>query len=145
MPQTSDDQKIQIEILKNNYDQLTGIIGKLDITIDKLSDVSNGINRMLAVHDERLAKQEALVKDIYELIEERRKEFYESMATLREDLKKDTEASHSKILKQMETLSTSIDSIEKWRYLVIGGAIAVGIFVSAYSSAFVKLFVTMGK
>ena len=47
---------------------------KLDSTIDKLTDISSSIKSMLAVHEEKLSKNEEVDKAIFTLLENRRKE-----------------------------------------------------------------------
>ena len=45
-------------------DHVIKVIDKLDTAIEKLSDVSNDIKQILAVHGERLDQTENLMKDI---------------------------------------------------------------------------------
>ena len=47
-----------VEILKREVADMKLIHGRLDNAITKITDVSNSINRMLAVHEEKLASQE---------------------------------------------------------------------------------------
>jgi len=47
---------------------------RLDIAIEKLTDVSNSINRMLAVHEEKITRQEEAIFAAEEQIEVRRSE-----------------------------------------------------------------------
>ena len=48
----------EVRLLKKELEDQTKIYGRLDIAIEKLTDVSNSINRMLAVHEEKIARQE---------------------------------------------------------------------------------------
>ena len=56
----SDIQKLntQLQVLKNEVGQVSTVNSKLDQAIDKLTDISASIKSMLAVHEEKLAKQE---------------------------------------------------------------------------------------
>ena len=45
------------------------IHGRLDNAISKISDVSNSINRMLAVHEEKLSSQEEAIINAENLVE----------------------------------------------------------------------------
>jgi predicted nucleic acid-binding Zn-ribbon protein len=40
--------------MANDFEQLERIVEKLDVSIDKLTEVSNNVSRLLAVHDTRI-------------------------------------------------------------------------------------------
>ena len=63
------DMYTQIELLKKEVQDMKGIYQRLDTAIVKIGDVSNSINRMLAVHEEKLARQEEASYDLEKQIE----------------------------------------------------------------------------
>ena len=67
-------QKTSIEVLRNEVKSVASVNEKLDSTIDKLTDISSSIKSMLAVHEEKLSKNEEVDKAIFTLLENRRKE-----------------------------------------------------------------------
>ena len=67
-------QKTSIEVLRNEVKSVANVNEKLDNTIDKLTDISSSIKSMLAVHEEKLSKNEEVDKAIFTLLENRRKE-----------------------------------------------------------------------
>ena len=64
----------EVQLLKKDIEDTKVIHGRLDVAIEKLTDVSNSIHRMLAVHEEKLAKQEESSYDLEQQIENRRSE-----------------------------------------------------------------------
>ena len=64
----------KVKLLEKEIHDRKGVFQRLDIAIEKLTDVSNSINRMLAVHEEKIARQEDAILDAEELIETRRVE-----------------------------------------------------------------------
>ena len=40
--------------MANDFEQLERIVEKLDLSIDKLTEVSNNVSKLLAVHDTRI-------------------------------------------------------------------------------------------
>ena len=113
------DIKTDVELLKKDFEQLSALIDRMDLMIEKLSEVSTGLNRILAVHDNRLSQQEEITKHIFELIEMRRRETVESTKELKDMFDKVT-----------AELKKGIDNLEKWRYYLIGMAIASGFLLS---------------
>ena len=62
----------EVELIKRDIEDVKSIHGRLDVAIDKLTDVSNCIYRMLAVNEVKLARQEEASYDLEKLIESRR-------------------------------------------------------------------------
>ena len=54
------DDQVKLAIVEQKLDDLKPIIHKLDATIEKLSEVNTTVSRMLAVHEERISKQEEI-------------------------------------------------------------------------------------
>ena len=52
------DLELDIEILKKEVSDMKEIHTRLDTAITKITEVSNCINRMLAVHEEKISQQE---------------------------------------------------------------------------------------
>lgn len=92
----------------------------------RLAVLENNVQTM--THD--VEKLEQKIESNYSVLHNR-------ISGLRDDLKDDFESKHDKIIykleehnvnsnKQQEKLHEKISSIEKWRFLLMGGAIVVG-------------------
>ena len=132
-------QKTSIEVLRNEVKSVANVNVKLDNTIDKLTDISSSIKSMLAVHEEKLSKQEDVDKAIFNLLENRRVEsenkfedlhsrLNKSVSNLREEL----ELSEKRLMCELKQLNVNLGDrvgvLEKYRYILIGGAIIVGLW-----------------
>tara|TARA_B100001996_G_scaffold379615_1_gene365646 strand:- start:420 stop:857 length:438 start_codon:yes stop_codon:yes gene_type:complete len=124
------DMYTQVELLKKEISDMKGIYQRLDTAIEKIGDVSNSINRMLAVHEEKITQQEevqirsdaefsANVKELHSRITTNTKEM---MALMSEQHKEQTES----MSKLKDELQNRVGVLEKWRWLIIGGSIVVG-------------------
>ena len=51
------DLNTEVQLLKKEVSDMKMIYSRLDKAIEKISDVSNSINRMLAVHEEKISQQ----------------------------------------------------------------------------------------
>ena len=60
--------KTEVELLKRDFDLLAGLAEKFDVAIDKLTNVSNSIDKMLAVHETRLDSAEKQAEVIHQRI-----------------------------------------------------------------------------
>ena len=62
----------KVKLLQKELHDQAKIHDRLDIAIEKLTDVSNSIHRMLAVHEEKIARQEETTAAVELQIEQRR-------------------------------------------------------------------------
>ena len=129
-----------VEILKREVADMKLIHGRLDNAISKITDVSNSINRMLAVHEEKLASQEDAISRQEQDTVERKREFEKDVEIIHERIKNTKDDLSEMMSKQHEEQSQAINSIkkdlkdrvgvlERWRWLLIGGCIVIGFIV----------------
>ena len=130
------DIELDVELLKKEVSDMKQIHGRLDTAITKITDVSNCINRMLAVHEEKISQQEEVqvrqasefsndVKELHSRITTSTKEMTELMT------KQHIEA-EIEIRRLREDITTRVGVLERWKYLIIGGSIVIGFILNAY-------------
>ena len=54
----SEKKDLELELLKKEVQDMKNIHIRLDTAIEKLTDVSSCVNRILAVHEEKITRQE---------------------------------------------------------------------------------------
>ena len=127
-----------IQVLKSEVEQVASVNTKLDSAIDKLTDISGSIKSMLAVHEEKLSKQEEIDKAIFNLIENRRvefdtnyKELHARINKIHKELTDEIEMSEKRLMCEIKTLNSNLDGrigvFEKYRWIIIGVAITLGL------------------
>ena len=127
-----------LQVLKNEVEQVASVNTKLDKAIDKLTDISGSIKSMLAVHEEKLSKQEEIDKAIFNLLESRRVESDSKFEDIHgrlnksvENLREEVELSEKRLMCEIKSLASNLDGrigvFEKYRYLLIGAAIIIGL------------------
>ena len=140
MVELNDIQKLvtDVQVLKNEVEQVASVNTKLDNAIDKLTDISSSIKSMLAVHEEKISKQEDIDKAIFNLIESRRveydnnyKELHARINKIHKELTDEIEMSEKRLMCEIKTLNSNLDGrigvFEKYRWIIIGAAIVVGL------------------
>jgi len=124
------DINTEVALLKKEVSDIKVIFSRLDIAIEKITDVSTCVNRMLAVHEEKIANAEEAqvrantefthdIKELHSRVTSNYKELTE-MITLQHK----EQALH--IQQLQNDLNGRVGILEKWRWLIIGGAIVVG-------------------
>ena len=133
----------EVELLKKELRNQKKIHDRLDIAIEKLTDVSNSINRMLAVHEEKLTKQEEAIIYAEQKIEIRRSvlskqvdDLHSRFTTTTKEIMTaaaDFNAQQNKEIQRIkEDLLSKVGVLEKWRHVLLGGAIVIGFILHSY-------------
>ena len=129
MPDNTD-IKVQIEGLKKDIENVNSIQGRLDTAIDKLTDVSTCVKSMLAVHEEKISRQEQLDDVIFDKLKERAGE----IDNVHKELSKEIQHVEKRLLVEIKQLKLDIGGrvgiLEKYKWLIMGGAIVVGWFIA---------------
>ena len=133
----------EVRLLKKELEDQAKIHDRLDVAIEKLTDVSNSINRMLAVHEEKIARQEEALYDAEQQIEVRRSELLAKIDELHSRITTNTkeimaaaQQAHLEQNKEIQKIQREIEQrvgvLEKWRHVLIGGSIVVGFLLHKF-------------
>ena len=133
----------EVKLLKKELKDQAKIHDRLDVAIEKLTDVSNSIHRMLAVHEEKLARQEESIFEAEQKIEVRRSELLVKIDELHSRVTTNTkeimtaaatqhEKQNKEIQKMRDELTSRVGVLEKWRHVLIGGSIVIGFMLHKF-------------
>ena len=124
------DLKVELSGIKKDIENLNNLNGRLDTAIEKLTDVSTSIKQMLAVHEEKIQRQEQIDEIIFDKLKERAGE----IDNVHRELTKEIQQVEKRLLIEMKQIKLDIGSrvgiLEKYRWLIMGGAIVVGWFIA---------------
>tara|TARA_A100001201_G_scaffold38972_1_gene40736 strand:- start:1057 stop:1458 length:402 start_codon:yes stop_codon:yes gene_type:complete len=65
-------EQVKVAVLEERLQNFEAIVTKLDSAIEKLAEVNNNVSRMLAVHEERISKQEEIDSVLFDKIDKLR-------------------------------------------------------------------------
>ena len=136
-----DNLKTEIALLKKDAKTGELIHQRLEIAIDKLSEIVISCKQMLAQQEQKLAKAEQTDDDIFITLESRRKEWdndlkelHSRITTNTRELRDNQYQLESKLLNEIRMVRTQLSErvgvLEKWRWLIIGGSIIIGLMMS---------------
>ena len=130
MAESITDLKVEVAGIKKDIEQVNNLNGRLDTAIEKLTDVSTAIKSMLAVHEEKIARQEQIDEVIFDKLKERAGE----IDTVHRELSKEIQQVEKKLLLEIRQMKLDIGGrvgiLEKYRWLIMGGAIVIGWFIA---------------
>jgi len=108
-------EQIKVAVLEERLENFETLVTRLDSAIEKIADVNNNVSRMLAVHEERITKQEEIDQILFDKIDK-----------LRDKMDSD----HDSVSKRLSTL-------ERKLWISLG---ALGAVVAISNPQAIKLF-----
>lgn len=145
----------QLAVIEQSLDQTDAVIKRIDHAIEKITDVTADISKILAVHDQRLGRGEKATNDIFDILEQRRLEMNEDIKEIHsrittttrelsteignlqscfltglEELKRELKEDQKYHNEKQKTLEQRIADLERWRYMLVGAGILGGFIVT---------------
>ena len=65
-------EQIKVAVLEERLQNFETLVTRLDSAIEKIAEVNNNVSRMLAVHEERITKQEEIDAVLFDKIDKLR-------------------------------------------------------------------------
>ena len=96
-------EEVKVALLEQKLEDLKDIIVKIDDAIEKMSEVNSNVSRMLAVHEQRITKQEEVDNLLFTKIDKLR----------------------DKVDRDYDALVTRVQTIEKRVWMAIGVIAAI--------------------
>ena len=126
------------------------IHNKLEVAIEKLTEITISLKGMLVQQETKLAKAEETDNDIFVTLESRQvkwdndlKELHSRITTNSRELREHQVISENKMLNELRNIRNQLDNrvavLEKWRWIIVGGSIIVGLMISNPDSMLFKL------
>ena len=136
----------EVELLKKEVRDMAKIHSRLDTAIEKIADVSQSLHTIMAVHEEKLMRQEEALDDqekklqdnimeLHSRITSNAKEQTQLMGEMErrmiQAMKDHNRTETEEFQKLRAELQSRVGVLEKWRYLIIGGSIVIGFIIQA--------------
>jgi predicted nucleic acid-binding Zn-ribbon protein len=137
----------ELAIVKNEIGQIAHLFSKLEITLEKITNVSTNVSQILAVHERRLQENDLQfesVKNRMEISDGRVKDDIKDLHSRVTSTSREVEEKMSKeidkvlhaiqdlkihMLEKDNKLEERIETLERWRWIMVGILIAAGIFL----------------
>jgi len=124
-----------IAVLKAEKDTSIQVHQRLDDAITRLTDISAGIKSMLAVHEEKLRRVDTSQDDLFSILEDRRREWEDDLKDLHSRISTQSRDLREAIDQVTNRLDSRVGVLERWRWLIIGGAILLGFILQGSMSS----------
>jgi len=131
--------KIDIAKLKKDVEITHSIAERLNVAIERLTDVSTSIKSMLAVHAEKISRQEQVDEIIFDKLKERA----DKIDNIRLELSREIQSIEKRLLIEIKNIRIDIGQrvgvLEKHRWIIIGVIVAIGWILSVNFGEIVQL------
>ena len=112
--------KLKIDVVNQKVEDLKPLVHKMETAIEKMSELNTSVSRMLAVHEERLTKQEEIDTILFSKIDE---------------LRSKMDVDHNSVLSRIRT-------IERKMWSIAGALAVVSVLVSPVGSRIITSTLT---
>jgi|SRR6056300_354006 len=134
----------EVELLKKEVADMKRIHERLDTAIEKIADVSQSLHTIMAVHEEKLIRQEEALDDQEKKLQDNIMELHSRITTNAKEqthlmgemerrmiqaMKDHNRSETEEFQKLRHELQNRVGVLEKWRHIIIGGAIVVGFII----------------
>lgn len=144
----------KIAVLETSVQSMTELFSRLDFAIEKMGEVSNSINKMLAVHEQKIAQTQEDTGALVKLVEQRRKdqeasdkELHSRISTANREIKEDIRQDYKRLedhiseikgmlglskaqtAGQIDKMEDRIRNLEKKQWILIGAATLAGVIL----------------
>ena len=130
------DLNTEVALLKKEVSDIKIIFSRLDVAIEKITDVSSCVNRMLAVHEEKIANQEEAAARANAEFTTDIRELHSRITSNYKEMTDMITQQHKEQALQMQQLRNELAGrvgvLEKGRWLIIGGSIVVGFIIQKF-------------
>ena len=66
------EEEVKVAVLETRLENFETLVTRLDSAIEKIAEVNNNVSRMLAVHEQRITKQEEIDEILFDKIDKLR-------------------------------------------------------------------------
>ena len=66
------EEEVKVAVLETRLENFETLVSRLDSAIEKIAEVNNNVSRMLAVHEQRISKQEEVDSVLFDKIDKLR-------------------------------------------------------------------------
>lgn len=139
--------EVRLALVERDIQQYGQIFPKIDQTLDKLANVLNSVNQILAVHESKINDYSIVEANLYKILDEHVKSTSSSLNNLTIVTSSLTSKADALTTSGNETRKITsinddrISSLEQWKWIIVGAIGASSMFGSVFSQ---KLFELIG-
>ena len=123
----------EIELLKREVSDMKQIHVRLDTAIEKIADVSSSLHTVIAVHEEKLARQEETLDENEKHFRDNIQDLHYRITTNAKETSQHMSEMEPRLLEELQTIrkemSSRVGMLEKWKWVIVGGSIVAGFII----------------
>ena len=130
----------EIELLKREVSDMKQIHVRLDTAIEKIADVSSSLHTVIAVHEEKLARQEETLDENEKHFRDNIQDLHSRITTNAKETSQHMSEMERRLLEELQTIrkemSSRVGMLEKWKWVIVGGSIVAGFSIQKVISLY---------
>ncbi len=130
----------KVAVLEQDLRQMGGLFDRLDISIEKITELNISIKEVLAVHEQRITATEVDIERTYDTFEEKYEQLHSRISTVNREISKELKEHSSAVQDAVKELTTlvkdhaqlhddRIRALEKKQWMMMGAAAVLGFLI----------------
>jgi predicted nucleic acid-binding Zn-ribbon protein len=148
---TSNNIDVDVALVRQETHHNANLIHKLDVAIEKITQTNHNIEKMLAIHEERIERIEKngaettiqverrstqlrdemnhIEFEISRKIDDSETRVKKSISDIKDEIKSEIEKNKDNSDTTTSSLRHRVEALEKWRWILTGGAVVLAVVV----------------
>jgi chromosome segregation ATPase len=131
--------ELKIGLLEKDVQQTDSVCDKLSLSIEKIEEMNNALVRMLTIHEQRHEQHSKTeselredIKELHSRITTVSRELHDRIDQIEHRLTERLDAIRNELIRhkkednKMGGVSESIKEIDRFKWMILGGAVAIG-------------------
>lgn len=130
-----------VAMLKKDVSNIQGLLGRLDTAIDKIADATNGISKILTVHESDLKNVQYGVSERKRLAEKETELLHKRISDMKDESAMIRKTNHDAVMAKLNHMQNETNEelteitervmiLERWKWLLMGGSTVIGFIVA---------------
>jgi chromosome segregation ATPase len=135
--------RMDIHSIKKDITVFGAVVNKLDVAVDKLHEISNSLNKVMAIHEQKFSDNDKMHDELEKQTMTKYKELQDDIRGIGTRLSVDVKEMVERIdrvetrieaklntsvkaaIDKVEETDKKVAAIEKWRWIIMGGFVVI--------------------
>ena len=141
-----------VELLKKDVSNSYSLLDKIDVAIDKISNATNDISKILTAHHTRLDQIEDYANEEKRMHEKNVDALHARISQKESELKDEMERNHKELMgflrdhdnrsrESWKSISDRVETLERWKWYVVGMGTVVAVAFIQFAQKYISTIV----
>lgn len=125
--------ELQVGLLEKDVEQTTKLLEKISESLDKMSEISINLSRMITLHEQKHEQHEKVeaylkedIKDLHSRITTVTREIHDKIEHIEKHISSKIDTLRNELFRNGSGNKNFIKEIDRYKWMIVGGALTLG-------------------